>query len=429
MMTYNTERLLIRPLVLTDAQAIFDYRADASNFPYVDMPVYTSIDESVAYIEKMNDGMASGKWYCFALEVKETGALIGTLSIWNFNEAKTQAELGYGLFEQSRGKGYMHEALAWCAEFCFYTLNLKYIEAYTHIDNQPSAKLLEASGFSFMEQVMDEAFDGGPAIPMAVYALKGRAVPRDTQETAEQVLTEDAPSVITLPLLSMPLLDKTCRTVAITGAGSGLGRALALEYASFGHHMILLGRTIESLQDVQLEIEERGGTAYTYTVDITDSESVNAVCSELAKNHKMIDTLINNAGVGVFGPFEDMTEAEVDRMIATNLKGTILMTHGMLPILQRRIINIISTAGQKGKANEAVYCATKFAVRGFTESLQVEWQKKPNGKQVTAVYMGGMNTPFWANSIHISDVASLKKPEFVARLIYLQDDGRKAILI
>lgn len=412
MITYETDRLLIRPLAHADAQGIFEYRAKASNFPFVDMPIYTSMDESTAYIDKMNDGMASGKWYCFALVEKITEVLIGTLSIWNFDEQKTQAELGYGLFEQARGKGYMHEALAWCTKFCCNTLMLKRIEAFTHMDNQPSTKLLEASGFAFMEQVMDEASDGGPPIPMAVYGRQSHA---DTLETYETFETNKS--------------LETCRTVAITGAGSGLGKALALEYASYGHQVILLGRRLDALQEVQLEIENRGGTASAYTVDITQSSSVKNLCSELIRNHKRLDTLINNAGVGAFGPFEDMTESDIDRMIDTNLKGAILMTQGILPILQRRIINIISTAGQKGKANEAVYCATKFAVRGFTESLQVEWQKNGNGRQATAVYMGGMHTPFWANSTHISEIARLKKPEFVARLIYLQDDGRKAILI
>lgn len=415
MITYETDRLLIRPLAHADAQGIFDYRTKASNFPYVDMPIYTNMDEATAYIDKMNDGMASGKWYCFGLVEKHTDTLIGTLSIWNFDDQKTQAELGYGLFEQARGKGYMTEALAWCIEFCQSTLMLERIEAFTHMDNQPSTKLLEASGFSFVEQVMDEASDGGPPLPMAVYAIKSHAESHETHGTRGAQGTHE-----TL---------ETCRTVAITGAGSGLGKALALEYASYGHHVILLGRSLEALQAVQLEIEDKGGTASAYTVDITQSSSVKNLCSELVKNHKRIDTLINNAGVGAFGPFEDMTESDNDRMIATNLKGTILMTQGILPILQRRIINIISTAGQKGKANEAVYCATKFAVRGFTESLQVEWQKNDNGMQATAVYMGGMNTPFWANSSHITEVARLKKPELVAQLIYLQDDGRKAILI
>ena len=114
-------------------------------------------------------------------------------------------------------------------------------------------------------------------------------------------------------------------------------------------------------------------------------------------------------------------------MIDINVKGTILVTLGLLPHMKGSIINIISTAGLKGKVNEAVYVASKFAVRGFTESLQKEYEN--SHLVITAVYMGGMNTPFWDETEHIKDKSRLKSPEDVAKEIKDKDDGRSEIHI
>ncbi|MDY0407553.1 SDR family oxidoreductase [Paracerasibacillus soli] len=114
----------------------------------------------------------------------------------------------------------------------------------------------------------------------------------------------------------------------------------------------------------------------------------------------------------------------------TNIKGGILTVQYALPLIRKskgRILNIISTAGLRGKVNESVYCASKFAMRGFTESLQKEWEHEPIS--ITAVYMGGMNTPFWKNSDHVEDPSQLKGPEIVAEQIFNADDRRKEILI
>jgi NAD(P)-dependent dehydrogenase (short-subunit alcohol dehydrogenase family) len=112
-------------------------------------------------------------------------------------------------------------------------------------------------------------------------------------------------------------------------------------------------------------------------------------------------------------------------MIDTNVKGTIFPVMAALPYFQAQghgtVMNIISTAGLRGKMNESVYCASKFAVRGFTESLMKEWEDSQ--LRAVAVYMGGMDTPFWDNTTHIKDRTRLKTPEKVAEMIVQQDDG------
>lgn len=215
-------------------------------------------------------------------------------------------------------------------------------------------------------------------------------------------------------------------TVAITGAGSGLGRALALEYAKHDYKVYLLGRTDSKLHMVSKEINNLKGESEVILCDVSESASVSIAFQQIGE----LDVFINNAGIGIFNPVEDLTNEDIDLTLNTNVKGTITTVQHALPLIRKskgRILTIISTAGLHGKVNESLYCASKFAVRGFTESLQEEW--KNEDISITAVYMGGMNTPFWDDSTHVKDASHLKGPEVVAEQIYNEDDGRNEIMI
>jgi short-subunit dehydrogenase len=207
------------------------------------------------------------------------------------------------------------------------------------------------------------------------------------------------------------------KSVIITGAGSGLGKELALLFANQGFHTILTGRKLNKLQSVEQEIHEAGGSAQSYTVDITQTKEISNLMTQI-QNHELYG-LINNAGVGHFGPFNSLSEQNIQEMFETNTLGTIHMTQAVLPFLKEKneglLINIISTAGLKGKVNESVYVASKFAVRGFTESLQKELEN--TNIKVKAVYMGGMDTPFWDKNDHIKDKSRLRSPKEVAAMI------------
>jgi short-subunit dehydrogenase len=219
-------------------------------------------------------------------------------------------------------------------------------------------------------------------------------------------------------------------TIVITGAGTGLGKELALEYAKQGNTVILTGRRLDPLLAVQQEIEQRGGNAFSYTIDIRNYENVKATVEEILKHHQ-VTCLINNAGVGYFGPFTSLTAEQIHDMIETNVKGTIFMTKAFLlyfhTIPKAKILNIISTAGLRGKVNESVYVASKFAVRGFSESLVKELEH--TNISVTAVYMGGMDTPFWEETDHIKDRSRLRTAKEVARQIIAEDNGHPEIII
>ncbi|MYL30350.1 SDR family NAD(P)-dependent oxidoreductase [Halobacillus halophilus] len=212
----------------------------------------------------------------------------------------------------------------------------------------------------------------------------------------------------------------------ITGAGTGLGRALAHTYAREGNAVVLSGRKYEPLAAVQREIEQNGGSAEVIVCDITTPSSI----ASAVENIEHVDVLINNAGTGIFGGLSTYSEDDIDQLLDTNVKGTILMTQAVLPRLQQskgRVLNIISTAGLRGKKNESIYCASKFALRGFTESLQKEWEEE--SLTATAVYMGGMNTPFWKDTDHVKHPEKMKSPEVAAEQIYKEDDGRAEIFV
>jgi short-subunit dehydrogenase len=219
------------------------------------------------------------------------------------------------------------------------------------------------------------------------------------------------------------------KAVMITGAGSGLGKELAFLFSKQGYQLLLIGRTAEKLTAIKKEIEALGGNATIVPIDIRNGEQVRAKIEELSHTYQLIG-LVNNAGVGHFGPFEEIDEQEISSMLDTNILGTILMTKAALPHLlksdEARIMNIISTAGLRGKVNEAVYCASKFAVRGFTESLQKEYEK--SNIKITGIYMGGMDTPFWAGSDHIKNPSALRSPKEVAEIIFEQLDQDSIII-
>lgn len=211
------------------------------------------------------------------------------------------------------------------------------------------------------------------------------------------------------------------KAILITGAGSGLGKELAILFSQTNQHILLMGRSQDKLQSVKTEIEQNGGRADVIQADIRSFQEVSDKVKKISE-HYTLTGLVNNAGIGYFGPFEKMEESEIIEMTDTNILGTVFMTKAVLPTFEQQksghIINIISTAGLRGKVNEAVYVASKFAVRGFTESLQKEYEN--SDIKFTAVYMGGMDTPFWENSDHIKDPSRLRSPKEVAEIIFSQ---------
>jgi len=165
----------------------------------------------------------------------------------------------------------------------------------------------------------------------------------------------------------------------ITGAGKGIGKALAIAFAKEGIHVALLSRTKKDLEKVAKEARTYGVEAVVVTADVSSIDSVNKAAETVLNAFGRIDILINNAGIGKFGKFMDLEPVEWEEIININLMGVYYVTRAFLPqMIERKtgdIINISSTAGLKGHAVTSAYSASKFGVLGLTDSLMQEVRK------------------------------------------------------
>lgn len=165
----------------------------------------------------------------------------------------------------------------------------------------------------------------------------------------------------------------------ITGGGRGLGKAVALLLAQEGVHIGITGRNETLLQQTVEEIRETGVNA-TYTIFNVDKEiEVQAGIKQLVQDLGGVDILINNAGIGWFGTLENMSSADWQQVLQTNLFGVYYTAMAVYPYLKENghgdIINVASTAGLKGGANMSAYAASKAAVISLSQSMMAEWRK------------------------------------------------------
>ncbi|MEH7885295.1 3-ketoacyl-ACP reductase [Bacillus sp. JJ1609] len=169
------------------------------------------------------------------------------------------------------------------------------------------------------------------------------------------------------------------KTALITGAGRGIGRAAALALAKEGVNIGMLGLTLANLEKVTAELEEYDVNVAGAVADVSDLESVQHAVEHITSELGPIDILINNAGTAKFGGFLELEPQEWEKIIQVNLMGTYYVTRAVLPgMIERKtgdIINVSSTAGQKGAPVTSAYSASKFGVLGLTESLMLEVRK------------------------------------------------------
>ena len=156
--TLTTERLLLRQLKTTDDQAIFNIRSNKIVYQYIAKTTLKHIEEAQKFISKTNKGITKGDFMYWAITLKETQELVGTICLWNFSKDKLIAEVGYELYPDYHRKGIMNEALNKIIEFGFEALNLKTIEAFTHKENEASKILLIRNGFNLDAKRTDKGF-------------------------------------------------------------------------------------------------------------------------------------------------------------------------------------------------------------------------------------------------------------------------------
>jgi NAD(P)-dependent dehydrogenase (short-subunit alcohol dehydrogenase family) len=181
------------------------------------------------------------------------------------------------------------------------------------------------------------------------------------------------------------------RVAVVTGAGSGLGRATAIQLAGEGAAVACLDIVTDAVEKTGAEI---GGTAKAYTVDVSDPKSVRAAVDAAAADLGRVELVFNCAGIGRFSHSEETPFEEWSKIIAVNLTGTFLVSQAALPYLLDgggSIVNIASNAGLMGQPYSAAYCASKAGVVNLTKSLADEFIKR--GVRVNAIAPGGIETP------------------------------------
>ncbi|WP_156010876.1 SDR family NAD(P)-dependent oxidoreductase [Streptococcus ruminantium] len=188
------------------------------------------------------------------------------------------------------------------------------------------------------------------------------------------------------------------RNVLITGASSGIGKAIAYAFAKDGDNVIITGRRLDKLEAIKRDIENKYGVqVYIYSFDVTDIEQVILHCQSILQKVDQIHILVNNAGLALgLDKFQDYDLTDMMVMIDTNIKGLLAVTHQLLPQMvmynDGQIINIGSTAGIYAYAGAAVYAATKSAVKVLSDGIRIDTIDKQI--KVTTIQPGIVETDF-----------------------------------
>lgn len=168
--TIKTSRLVLVEPSLKDIDAVYNMRKMPEMITYTDGQIDVSLDDTRAYLEKIIQGIHEQKWCLWLLKDPQSGALLGSISLWQFNEAKTQAEVGYGLMPQYWRQGYMKEAIEAVLVYAKKILNLESVDAYTEIHNVPSVKLLSQLRFEKINQIQEKGVFKQQVFEMGVYS-------------------------------------------------------------------------------------------------------------------------------------------------------------------------------------------------------------------------------------------------------------------
>jgi len=214
----------------------------------------------------------------------------------------------------------------------------------------------------------------------------------------------------------------------VTGAGRGIGRATAEALAAAGYRVVLAELSARLGRRAERALSRRGAEALFVETDVADARSVARMAGVVRRRVGHLDCLVNNAGVLEPGPLTRVREAAVQRMLAVNLAGPVLVTRALLPLMRRRrrasIVNVASLLGKVGMADYVTYCASKFGVVGFTEALADELRDTDIG--VWAVCPGQVDTPLaWKTGVSRAERKGLIRPESVARVIVQLAAGQR----
>lgn len=211
----------------------------------------------------------------------------------------------------------------------------------------------------------------------------------------------------------------------VTGAGTGIGQAMAVRLASLGCDVVLVGRTAARLEDTAGRIAgldgeaPAPGRAHVMTCDLTSAEAICGLAREVGERFGRLDILVNNAGVLVSKRLEDTATEELDAILATNVRAPYLMCREFLPLLRRsdaaEIVNICSVVAHTGYPLQSAYAASKHALLGMSESLSREVYEE--GIRVHVISPGGV----------LTDMVGVARPDLVGTPMIVPDDVADAL--
>jgi short-subunit dehydrogenase len=207
----------------------------------------------------------------------------------------------------------------------------------------------------------------------------------------------------------------------VTGAGSGIGRALAQQLSAAGSALALADIDEKGLVETADALSRKGAAVSTHVVDVADEAGISAFAEDVSSRHGRVTLLINNAGVALHGTFEEISLDDLRWLMGINFWGTVYGVKYFLPILKQQprgqIVNLSSVFGMVAPAGQTAYSSSKFAVRGFTEALRHELEG--SSVFVSCVHPGGIRTPIAARGRLGTNAPKTRKEESVSRLAQL----------
>ncbi len=208
------------------------------------------------------------------------------------------------------------------------------------------------------------------------------------------------------------------QVAVVTGAGRGIGAAIARTIAAIGATVLLCGRTRKTLETTAEAIARAGGEAEVAVCDVADLQSVEALAGQVERTRSRVDILVNNAGIGGFGgPLHALAPIDWDRILNTNLRGVYYMIRSLAPIMMRtktgHIINISSLAGKNALPNGAAYAASKWGLNGLSYSVAEEL--RGHNIRVSVVCPGSTDTELTPHPG--KDTAKMLQPDDVAHVV------------
>lgn len=229
---------------------------------------------------------------------------------------------------------------------------------------------------------------------------------------------------------TLPLRDAVA---VITGAAGGIGASLALALAARGTHLALADVNAAELARTAMDARARGVRVTEHVLDVADRAAVAALPAAVLPAHGRVSILVNNAGVALGGTFAEVSADDFDWLMAINFGGTVAMTRAFLPLLKRepaaQLVNLSSLFGLIAPPGQCAYAASKFAVRGFSESLRHELEAEASPVGVTVVHPGGVRTGIARHArmgAHVSGAQDLRASAEAAWEVLLKMDPAEA---